>query len=65
MKKEEGCPFCKSKTIMIDTPYVELKKSGEYGPIQTFCCLAQKRNAAYRKRFIGDAPSAEEVAKWK
>lgn len=60
-----ACNFCKSEQILKKTPYVELKPSGKYEPVESFCCKAQEQNAAYiRKRFRpNEAPKLEEVAK--
>ena len=58
------CPFCKSKTIKIKTPYLD--KFGD--PIYTFCCNAQKRNEKYvemhTSRFDGSKPRPEDVIKF-
>jgi hypothetical protein len=55
------CPFCKSKTIKIKTPYID--KHGD--PIFTYCCLAQQKNdkyvEAHTSRYDGSKPSPEEV----
>lgn len=60
------CPFCGSKELRVKSPYVELKKDGEYGPVENFCCTAQKTNHQYVKKNFhpDDAPDPEEVSKW-
>lgn len=59
------CPFCGSEKRQVKTPFVELQKNGEYGPIMTFCCNAQKQNSKYiANRFNPeDAPDLDEVSK--
>lgn len=62
------CPFCGSDKTMIETPYVELNREGEYVPKKTPCCNAQAHNIQYvKKRFDPrdtNNPDPEEVAKW-
>lgn len=50
MSKPKPCPFCGSKKIILDSPYVELKENGEYGPITKYCCTAQKKNQTYKDK---------------
>ena len=60
------CPFCGSKTIRVETPFVKASgDTNEYEPIKTFCCNAQRTNQEYiKKNFLpDDAPSDEDVAK--
>ena len=58
------CPFCKSTTIVVETPYVD-RVTGKKKT--TYCCNAQKQNAKYRKSryspYYGEAPPQEEVSK--
>jgi hypothetical protein len=63
---EFKCNFCGSKELKVQSPYVELKSNGEYGPIENFCCQAQKQNALYVKKNFhpDDAPDPDEVSKW-
>jgi len=65
------CPFCHSTKLRIPRktqfgPEVELKENGEYGPVEDFCCGAQKKNHQYIKKNYhpDDAPNPEEVSKW-
>ena len=60
------CPFCGSSELKIKSEYVELKGNGEYGPIENYCCMAQKQNAKYIKRNYspGEEPDIEDVGKW-
>lgn len=60
------CPFCKSTELKIKSDYVELKSDGEYGPVESFCCEGQKRNAIYMKKNFhpDDAPDPDEISKW-
>ena len=44
------CPFCGSSELKIKSDYVETKEDGSTGPIEDFCCLAQKRNFQHAKR---------------
>ena len=63
--KDFLCPFCGSKELKVKRPYVELKENGEYGPIEDFCCQAQKVNAKYAKSYGEDSrPDPEEISKW-
>lgn len=63
--KDWKCPFCGSKELKVKSPYVELKVNGEYGPIENYCCLAQKQNAKYAKSYSEDSrPDPEEISKW-
>lgn len=61
-----ACPFCGSDKIRIETPFIELKRSGEYLPKKTFCCSAQKRNFNYVNKHFDerdpDAPKVEEIS---
>ncbi len=65
------CKFCGSDTLRVPRvtqfgPETELKESGEYGPVEDFCCGAQKKNAQYIKKNFhpDDAPDADEVSRW-
>lgn len=60
------CPFCGSKELKVFSPYVELKPNGEYGPVENFCCLAQKQNALHAKKTYGPdyVYNPDEEAKW-
>ena len=44
------CVFCGSKELKIKSDYVELKEDGTNGPVENFCCLAQKRNFQHAKK---------------
>ncbi len=63
---EFKCPFCDSKELKVKSEYVELKENGKYGPVEDFCCLAQRQNATYVKKNFhpDDAPDPDEVSKW-
>lgn len=63
---EFKCPFCKSTELKVKSDYVELKSNGEYGPVESFCCEGQKRNAIYMKKNFhpDDAPDIDEISKW-
>ncbi len=65
------CKFCNSTELKVkrSTQFgdeIELKPSGEYGPVEDFCCQAQRTNALYIKKNFhpDDAPSEEEISKW-
>ena len=65
------CKFCGSTELKVARtsqfgPEIELKESGEYGPIEDFCCQGQKQNALYVKKNFhpDDAPDVDEVSKW-
>lgn len=47
------CPFCGSKELKIKSGYVELKEDGSTGPIENFCCFAQKQNFLHAKKSYG------------
>lgn len=71
MMKMSECKFCGSKEIKVARgtefgPEIELKQNGEYGPVEDFCCTAQRTNALYVKKNFhpDDAPDIEEVSKW-
>ena len=63
---DNKCNFCGSESIVVDTPYVELKRNGEYGPITTFCCRAQKANNQYVASNFksGEEPDLDDVSKY-
>lgn len=63
---EWKCQFCGSSELKVNSDYVELKSDGEYGPIENFCCFAQKKNHQYvLKNYDPDnRPDPDEVAKW-
>lgn len=60
------CNFCGSEEIRVKTPYVELDKTGEYVPKETWCCDAQKKNQNYLKNhYTPDGkPDMEDIEKW-
>lgn len=64
------CKFCGSKERKVKRvsefgPEIELKSNGEYGPVEDFCCTAQKQNAKYMNSFdIDHRPDPEEIEKW-
>lgn len=63
------CPFCSSEEIVQETPYIELKEDGSYGPTTRYCCKAQSRNRAYQtkhfSKLYGDNnPDIEEASEW-
>ena len=61
------CSFCGSTERLIPTGYVVSSgDKGEYEPETTFCCDAQKKNAAYiKKNFDADhQPDPDDVSKW-
>lgn len=62
------CAFCGSKTLLIDTPYVERTNEWpvSYAKKQTYCCKPQAKNQEYMKKHYhssSDRPSSEEVSK--
>lgn len=66
-----SCTFCLSKDIRVKRitqfgPQIELKDDGEYGPVEDFCCEAQRRNHRYvAKAYHPDhKPNMEDVEKW-
>lgn len=61
---DKKCPFCGSTEIIVDTPYYD--KHGER--ITSYCCLGQKKNAAYRDKMYEqsndeDIPDLDEISK--
>ncbi len=65
------CPFCGSDKLRNARttqfgPETELKENGQYGPVEDFCCAAQKKNAVYinKNYHPDDAPNPEDVSKW-
>ena len=58
----KACPFCGSKDIMIETPYVD-RITGKKKVVP--CCKAQKDNIAFRNaRYSGDdVPELEDISK--
>lgn len=63
---EWSCPFCGSKELKIKSMYVELKEDGSTGPIEDFCCLAQKQNFTHAKKTFGPdhVYDPDEESKW-
>lgn len=59
---DKPCPFCKSKDIMVTSPYFD--KSGKR--IADFCCEGQRRNHKYMATYDNpdERPDREEVEKW-
>jgi len=61
---DKKCPFCGSKDIVVETPYIDRVTQK---PKTTICCKAQRNNSDYREKRYGpvsnDQPSAEEVSK--
>ena len=49
MSESKGCPFCGSETVLIKSPTLSLKRSGEYEPDMTPCCKAQAKNMQYSR----------------
>lgn len=41
---DKSCPFCGSKTIYIETPYIDRYTGDKQMKV---CCLAQKKNVEY------------------
>ena len=68
MNDPKPCPFCGSKKIIVDSPYVELKESGKYEPATKYCCQAQRKNQSYKEKhyhpMFSDKPKNEEVSEW-
>lgn len=61
-----ACPFCGSKEIRVETPFVKsVGFEGEFEPEKSWCCNAQKTNQEYIKKNFhpDDAPSEEDVSK--
>ena len=61
---ENKCPFCGSKKIFLETPFID-PITKEHG--KTFCCSAQKKNHEYIKKryspFDVNKPSVEDISK--
>lgn len=69
------CPFCGSKELKIQTPYMTRSigtaakpGSGEYNRQETYCCRSQAQNATYanahRNPITGEVPDSKELSKW-
>lgn len=56
------CPFCGSKEIIIETPYVNAFGDKE----KTYCCISMKKNSEYVKKRFGREANVDprEAAKW-
>lgn len=48
------CEFCGSKTMMIETPYMERTSDWppKYVPTKTYCCKTQAKNQKYQSHHI-------------
>lgn len=68
---DSKCRFCGSAKIRVPRAtefgdQVELKPDGQYGPVEDYCCEAQRTNAKYiAKNFHpDDVPDREEIETW-
>lgn len=69
MPKDWKCPFCGSKTPMVETPYVELDGKGNRVHKTTPCCRWQGANMKWQSRhenpITHEKPDLEGLSKWK
>ena len=67
MSDKEKCIFCGSKSIVLETPYIEMTSWKGYKHKTTYCCNAQTKNQKYiEARFTNreDKPHHSDVSKW-
>lgn len=67
-KKDWKCPFCGSSEPIIETPFMELNKQGEYVKKTQPCCRWSKQNRTWQTKhenpITHKKESLDDIAKW-